>query len=166
MEESTEPEKIPERANNTTILAKINIMMLGQEEMKGEVRHLRDVVIGNGNSYSILNQVKELQFGQAVAKVDRERMEKQIANQTACITRIEKDEIESKGLRKTFSNDQEKILARLDKIEATQEEHGTLIAAFRNRVIGIVAFLSLLVGAGAGFAVAARFLSDIVLTAP
>jgi hypothetical protein len=166
MEESKQQPSKLEQANNATILAKINMMMVGQDEVKSEVRHLRDVVIGNGDSSSILNQVKELQFGQAIAKSDRERMEKQIVKQTECIARIEKDEIEGRGLRKTSHLDQEKILKRLDKIEARQEEHGTLIAAFRNRIIGIVAFLSLLAGAGAGFAVAAKFLGDVALTAP
>ena len=162
MEESEQTQNRTEKNNIATVLAKINVMIQTQEDTKAEVRHLRDVVIGNGDSSSILNQVKELQFGQAIAKSDRVRMENQIIKQTECIARIEKDEIEGRGLRKTFNLDQEKILSRLDTIESRQEEHGTLIAAFRNRVIGIVSVLSLLAGAGAGFAIAAKLLGTAV----
>lgn len=162
MEELEKLQTSPERASNAAILAKVNAIMLSQEEIKGEVRHLRDVVIGNGNSASLLNQVKQLEFGQAIAKSDRVRMEKQIIVLTECSARIEKDEITSQGLRKNFSNDQERVLIRLDAIETTQKEHGTLIAAFRNRVIGIVAMLSLLAGTGVGFAIAAKLLSAAI----
>jgi len=167
MEQSSKP--TPKRASNAAILAKVNAIMSNQEvlkssqeEFKDELRHLRQVVIGNGDDSSMLNQIKQLEFGQAVAKSDRERMENQMSDMRGCVSRLEKDELESKAVRNTFGVDQQRILERLDKIETTQEEHGTLIAAFRNRVIGIVAVLSLLAGGGAGFIAAAKLLSAAV----
>lgn len=162
MEQSSKPQNNPERASIATVLAKVNMIMTNQDELKGELRHLRDVVIGNGDSSSMLNQIKQLEFGQAVAKDDRERMERQMLELRGCVNRLEREELESRAVRDAFAIDQKRVIHRLDKIETTQGEHGTLIAAFRNRVIGIVAVLSLLAGAGAGFFAAARLLSAAV----
>lgn len=162
MEESKKPNNPTERANIVAILAKQDVMMVNQEELRGELRHLRDVVIGNGDSASLLNQIKQLEFGQAIAKADRERMERQIGKLGECVTRMERDEIATKGNREASDKDQKKILERLDIMEKEQGRQGDLIAAFRNRVIGIVALLSLLAGAGAGFVAAAKFLETAV----
>lgn len=163
MEESKKLEGHPEQANLLLALAnKVDVIMSNQAESRDELRHLRDVVIGNGNSSSMLNQIKQLEFGQAIAKSDRERMENQIGKLNDCVTRIERDEIATKGNREASDKDQKKILDRLDIMEKEQGRQGDLIAAFRNRVIGIVALLSLLAGAGAGFVAAAKFLETAV----
>ena len=157
MEESAQ-----KRTSNKAILAQVNMVMDKQEEFGDDLRHMRDVVIGNGDDSSLLHQVKRLEFGQGTAKEDRERMAGQLVELRGCVTRLERDELESKSVRKSFDDDQKKVLERLGTIETTQAEHGTLIAAFRNRVIGIVSVLSLLAGAGAGFAIAAKLLSTAV----
>ena len=163
MEKSLQPTSQEERGNILLGLAKNQeVIMSNQEEFKGELRHLRDVVIGNGDSSSMLNQIKQLEFGQVIAKSDRERMERHMDSLNKCVGRMERDEIATKGNRKVSDTDQKKILKRLDGIEATQKAQGELIQAFRNRVIGIIAVVSF-ISAGAGFLAAARFLETAVL---
>lgn len=144
------------------IMNKVGLVVTNQEELKIEVNKIRAVVIGNGDSSSILHQVKDLQFKSASAKEDRESMSKQLDKLNNCVRRLERDGINETHSIDGLSEGQDKIIKRLDKMEATQEEQGTLIQAFRNRVIGIVAVLSLLAGAGAGFAAAAKLLSTAV----
>lgn len=163
MEESEKLQGHPEQAQLLLGLAKkVDVIMSSLDGLNGEVRHLRDVVIGNGDSNSMLNQIKQLEFGQAVAKSDRERMERQISKMQDCVMRMEKEEIAQRTMRKSYESDQLEIISRLDAIETEQKEQGDLIAAFRNRIIGIVAVLSLLAGAGGGFVVASRLLQAAV----
>ncbi len=144
------------------IMAKIDIMYKGQGELKLEVNKIRSVVIGNGDEASILNKIQRLQFNADAANKDREGMAVQLVNLTSCVRRLERDGINETHSIEGLSDGQADIIERLDKMEATQEEQGTLIQAFRNRVIGIVAVLSLLAGAGVGFATAAKLLSTAV----
>ena len=163
MEESDKLEGHPEQAQLLLGLAKkVDVMMSTLDSFGDELRHLRAVVIGNGDSRSMLNQIKHLEFGQNIAKTDRERMERQIEKLQGCVTRMEKEELDRIAWQKTLDKDQDEILLRLTTIENAQKEQGDLIAAFRNRIIGIVAVLSLLAGAGAGFVAAARLLEAAV----
>ncbi len=148
--------------NLSDIMVKMEAMYSNQEELRLEVGKIRSVVIGNGDASSILNQVQKLQFKAESANKDREGMTVQLANLTSTVRRLERDGINETHSIKGLSNGQTDIIERLDKMEATQEQQGLLIQAFRNRVIGIIAVLSLLAGAGAGFAAAAKLLSTAV----
>ena len=127
-----------------------------------EVSSLRHVVIGNGDSNSLVNQVHELKLTADSARRNRERLERRMNEIADCVGKMEKvgylDTATINSLATSLSDIKER-----QKIQATElEAQGVLIAAFRNRVIGIVAVLSLLAGAGAGFVAAAKLLTAVV----
>jgi len=140
------------------------LAIIGQkmDTLINEVSGLRHVVIGNGDSNSLVNQVHALKLTSDAARKDRDRIERRVNEVADCVGKMERGGIVDSNTINSLAEALQGIKNKQEEQADELEAQGVLIAAFRNRVIGIVAVLSLLAGAGAGFAAAAKLLAAAI----